>query len=230
MTNKMRLLIKKAIYANSQIAENNLSLLNFGNASVFDPEELLIAIKPSGMTVSEVTYENIVVTNLNGIVIYGNLKPSVDVLIHSKLYQRFKNIRCIIHIHSHWTSIWSQIGMDIPILGTTHADFFKTSIPCTRMLSEDEINFNYENNISKIILQRFNEISYEDTPAILLRSHGAFTWGKNEHEAVKNAIVLEFISMTAWHTYFFNSKCINEHLIAKHFYRKNGDKKYYGQY
>lgn len=220
---------EKACFANTSIAKMNLSPLTWGNASIIDREKSLIAIKPSGVGTKDVKIEDIVIIDMDGNIVSGEMKASVDTQTHCLLYKNFSNVGSIFHTHSPWATIWSQIGKDIPILGTTHSDYFKSHIPCTRPLLEEEVSSNYENNIAYAILEKFKDISYNDTPAVLVHSHGPFIWGENVDKALNHAIVLEFIANIAWHTSFFTQKSIPNYLINKHFYRKHGDKKYYGQ-
>ena len=223
-------MLKKIVYnANIKISKINLSPFVWGNISLIDRKKNVIAIKPSGIDVTCIESRDIPIVNIDGDIISGELKPSIDTAIHCILYKNFLNANSIVHTHSTWATIWSQIGSAIPILGTTHCDYFKTSIPCTRQLRKEEVSSKYEENIANTILEKFKNISYENTPAVLVHSHGPFTWGKDADAAVNSASILEYIAHLAWHTYFFRQNSIPDYLVDKHFYRKHGAEKYYGQ-
>lgn len=213
-----------AYHAILHIGKMDLSPLSWGNLSVIDRKKSLIAIKSSGVPINKITYNDISIIDIDGNCISGQ-NPSVDSEIHCTLYKNFLDINTIIHTHSYWATIWSQMGIDIPVLGTTHADYFKTPIPCTRPLLKKEVQTIYEKNIAHSILERFKSISYRETPAVLVNSHGPFIWGEDIDSALNHAIILEVIANFAWHTYLFTQKSIPQFLIDKHYYRKHPGKK-----
>ena len=223
--------LKKRVYrANILLKESNLITLTWGNASEIDRENGVIAIKPSGVDYDTMKYEDIVITDLDGKVLEGSLRPSSDLPTHVELYKKFDKIGAVVHTHSRWATIFSQAGMSVPMLGTTHADTFYGDIPCTRNLTKAEIEGDYEKETGTVIAETFEDKDYEAIPGVLVFSHGPFTWGKNAIDAVKNAIVLEEVSMMAWHTLSLNKDvCFDGALADKHYFRKHGKNAYYGQ-
>lgn len=222
---------KKRVYrANLLLKESNLITLTWGNASEVDRENGRITIKPSGVDYDTMRPEDMVVTDLDGNVIEGNLRPSSDLPTHVELYKSFPNIGAVVHTHSRWATIFAQAGKDVPMLGTTHADTFYGDIPCTRPLTHDEIAGEYEAETGRVIAEAFADKDYEAIPAVVVYSHGPFTWGKDAESAVKNAIVLEESAMMAWHTIALNKDVIFDQALAdKHYFRKHGAGAYYGQ-
>ncbi len=218
-------------FANKRLLESGLVILTWGNVSAIDRETRLIAIKPSGVPYSEMTPTDIVVTDLSGKIIDGDKKPSSDLLTHLELYNKFTNIGSVVHTHSKWATIWAQMGCSIPALGTTHADDFFGEIPCTRDLTNEEINNDYEKNTGKVIVETINRIDIEKAFAVLVKSHGPFVWEKTPEKAVDKAMVLEYVAMMAWHTYMAkgNFDSMDNCLMTKHFERKHGKNSYYGQ-
>jgi L-ribulose-5-phosphate 4-epimerase len=171
-----------------------------------------------------------VVLNLNGNIIEGKLKPSSDVQTHLVLYKNFKNIGGIVHTHSSFAVSWAQAGMGIPVLGTTHADYFYGTIPCTRKLTSKEINGNYELETGNVIVETFRDINPIDIPAVLVNSHGPFSWGTNPANAVHNAVALEEVAKMTLRTLILNKvPAIDQALLDKHYLRKHGNGAYYGQ-
>ena len=223
--------LKERVYrANLLLKQNNLITLTWGNVSEIDRELGLIAIKPSGVDYDTMTVNDIVVTDIDGRIIEGHLKPSSDLDTHLELYKGFPNITAVVHTHSRWATIFAQAGKDIPMLGTTHADTFYGNIPCTRKMTAEEIAGNYEKETGTVILERFRELDPIAIPGVVVYSHGPFTWGKNAHDAVKNAIVLEEVAMMAWHTRLLNHEAsLQQELADKHYFRKHGEGAYYGQ-
>ena len=223
--------IKKRVYkANLELKENNLITLTWGNVSEIDRERGVIVIKPSGVAYSEMKPEDMVVTDLEGNVVEGNLKPSSDLPTHIELYKAFPEISGVVHTHSRWATVFAQAGMNIPMLGTTHADSFYGDVPCTRAMTDGEIAGDYEAETGRVIVERFMGLNPMEIPAVVVNSHGPFTWGKSASDAVKNAIVLEEVAMMAWHTIKLNPDAdFAKALADKHYFRKHGAGAYYGQ-
>ena len=223
--------IKKRVYeANKALKESGLVVLTWGNASEIDREAGLVVIKPSGVDYCEMCADDMVVTDLDGNVIAGTLKPSSDLFTHLQIYKAFPAVGAVVHTHSRWATIFAQAGTDIPMLGTTHADAFYGDIPCTRAMTAEEIAGNYERETGNVIIERFQNLDPMSIPGVIVNSHGPFTFGKNAHDAVKNAITLEEVAMMAWHTMNLNPKAtFQQELADKHYFRKHGAGAYYGQ-
>ena len=230
MEEAIRILKEKVLRANLLLKESNLITLTWGNASEMDRESGLIAIKPSGVDYSCMTTDDIVITDINGKIIDGHLKPSSDLDTHLQIYKSFANVNGIVHTHSKWATIFAQAAKSIPMLGTTHADSFYGDIPCTRPLTKNEIEGNYERETGNVIVETFANKDYLAIPAVIVCSHGPFTWGKDSLTAVQNSIVLEEVSMMAYHTLALNPKADFDIALAdKHYFRKHGSNAYYGQ-
>ena len=193
----------------------------------------LIVIKPSGVPYDTMKPRDMVVLDLEGNKVEGDLNPSSDTPTHIELYRNFENIGGVVHTHSRWATIWAQAGRGIPAYGTTHGDYFYGEIPCTRNMTSEEIANDYELQTGKVIVERFKNINPDYTPAVLVKSHGPFTWGKDPFEAVHNSVVLEEVAMMAWHTevlpQFLDMPEMAQKLLDKHFLRKHGPNAYYGQ-
>lgn len=221
---------ERVFRANMSLAENKLVTLTWGNVSEIDRETGYVVIKPSGVSYKSMTAEDMVVVDLNGNVIEGELNPSSDTPTHLELYRSFEKIGGITHTHSRWATVFSQCAKSIPALGTTHADTFYGDIPCTRKMTEEEIFGEYEKETGKVIAEQFNADTIMQIPAVLVHSHGPFTWGINAEKSVENAIILEEVAMMAWHTQMMNPKAdIQQELLDKHYLRKHGENAYYGQ-
>ncbi len=223
--------LKQEVFeANIFLKEQGLVCLTWGNASAFCKEKGLVVIKPSGVAYEQMKAEDMVVLDLQGNIVEGELLPSSDAPTHLELYRRFPEISGIVHTHSRWATIYSQCCKPISPFGTTHADTFYGDIPCTRLLTDEEINGEYELNTGKVIAETFTDVNPLDVPAVLVASHGPFTWGKTVKEAANNALILEEVSMMAWHTEMLRGKItLQQSLADKHYYRKHGDTAYYGQ-
>ncbi len=229
--------LKADVYkANMQLQQYGLVVLTWGNVSAIDREKNLVVIKPSGVPYETMSEKDMVVVDLEGNVIEGNLNPSSDTPTHLELYRQFKNIGAVVHTHSAWATSFAQAGREIKAYGTTHADFANRAIPCTRGLTEDEVNGEYELNTGKVIVECFNEngIKPEDCPAVLIHRHGPFCWGKNCFKAVENALILEEVAKMAFRTEEIaaieNKQAgIEKYLLDKHYLRKHGKNAYYGQ-
>lgn len=223
--------LKKQVFeANLNLVKHGLVIFTWGNVSAIDKESRLVVIKPSGVSYDTMTTEDMVVVDLDGNVVEGKLKPSSDTATHLVLYKAFPSIGGIVHTHSTYATAWAQTGCDIPNIGTTHADYFKDAIPCTRQMTADEIEGKYELETGNVIVERFNDLNAEYTPGVLVNNHGPFSWGKDADSAVHNAVVLEQVAKMASISFAINPQLkMNDNLIKKHFFRKHGPDAYYGQ-
>ena len=190
--------LKKAVYeANMLLPKHNLVTFTWGNVSQIDRETGYFAIKPSGVDYDKLTPEDMVIMDLEGNKIEGKYNPSSDTPTHIELYKAFLKIGGVVHTHSPWATSWAQAGRGIPCYGTTHADYMYGEIPCVRCLTKEEIDTAYEKNTGLLIADYFKDKDYEAVPAVLCKNHGPFTWGKDGHEAVHNAVVLEEVAKMA---------------------------------
>ncbi|MEN8156980.1 MAG: L-ribulose-5-phosphate 4-epimerase, partial [Bacteroidota bacterium] len=216
--------------ANLELVKHGLVVFTWGNVSGIDRETNLVVIKPSGVSYDKMKPSDMVVVNLNGKVIEGGLKPSSDSPTHLVLYRQFPNIGGVVHTHSEWATSWAQAGRSIPVLGTTHADYFYKAIPCTRKMEKAEIEGDYEEETGNVIIESFINLDYQQVPGVLVNNHGPFTWGKNADDALHNAVVLEEVAKMALRSLQLNPEAnMSQTLIAKHFLRKHGKDAYYGQ-
>lgn len=221
---------ERVLRANLALVRHGLITLTWGNVSEKDPQTGLVVIKPSGVSYENMSAEDMVVIDLQGNVVDGNLRPSSDTPTHLELYRRFPSIGGITHTHSRWATIFAQAGLGIPALGTTHADAFYGDVPCTRKLTAEEISGEYELNTGKVIAESFTDKDASAIPGVLVHSHGPFTWGENAEKSVENAVILEEVAMMAWHTILLNPDAeIDGALLDKHYLRKHGSGAYYGQ-
>ena len=224
--------LKHQVYeANMELPEKGLITYTWGNVSGIDREKGLFVIKPSGVPYEELKPEDMVVMNLQGEKVEGDLNPSSDTPTHLELYKAFEKLGGIVHTHSPWATSWAQAGRAIPCYGTTHADYFYGQIPCARSLTKEEIEGNYEENTGRVIIEAFAEGNPEYVPGILCANHGPFTWGKDAAEAVHNAVVLEEVAKMAYRTEQLRNQTVGApgYLQDKHFFRKHGENAYYGQ-
>lgn len=226
--------LKKEVYeANMMLPKYSLAPFTWGNASGVDRDRGLIVIKPSGVPYPELTWEMMVAVDFDGNVIDSKYNPSSDTLTHIELYKAFPDIGGAVHTHSKFATAFAQAGRPIPALGTTHADFSYGEIPCTRCLTEEEINAAYEKNTGVVITAHFkdNDIDPNAVPGVLVHSHGVFTWGKTPKKASENAATLEIVADMALHTFMLNPQIptIDQYLLDKHYNRKHGKNAYYGQ-
>ena len=223
---------KQVLDANLLLPKYGLVTFTWGNVSGIDRERGLVVIKPSGVEYVGMTIGHMVVVDLEtGKTEDGELSPSSDTATHLALYKAFPGIGGIVHTHSRWATVFAQAGAGIPALGTTHADYFFGEIPCTRKMTPDEINVEYETNTGKVIVERFYGLDADAIPAALVHSHGPFVWGKDAADAVHNAVVLEEIAFIAWHNIMMDTeiKPMQKALLDKHYLRKHGPNAYYGQ-
>jgi L-ribulose-5-phosphate 4-epimerase len=224
-------ILKQTVFqANLDLIKHGLVIFTWGNVSGIDREKGLIVIKPSGVSYNDMMPDDMVVLNLEGKTVEGKLKPSSDMATHLELYKAFPAIGGIVHTHSTYATAWAQAGLDIPNIGTTHADYFNDAIPCTRDMNEQEIKSEYEKETGTVIIERFKNLNAEYVPGVLVKNHGPFSWGKDAHDAVHNAVVLEQVAKMAAIAFNINPQLkMNNELIKKHFFRKHGANAYYGQ-
>lgn len=221
---------KKVCEANLELVQHGLVIFTWGNVSAIDRESGLVVIKPSGVSYDNMKPEDMVVVDLDGNVVEGELNPSSDTPTHVVLYKAFPEIGGVVHTHSTYATAWAQAGMDIPNIGTTHADYFHDAVPCTADMTEAEVTGEYELETGNVIVKRFEGINPVHTPGVLVKNHGPFSWGKDAFEAVHNAVVLEQVAKMAFIAYSVNpSLTMNPLLVEKHFSRKHGPGAYYGQ-
>lgn len=222
---------EEVLRANLQLPEYRLVTFTWGNVSGIDRESGLFVIKPSGVDYDRLTVDDLVVVDLDGRKVEGRLNPSSDTPTHLELYRAFPEIGGIVHTHSPWATSWAQAGRAVPCYGTTHADYFYGDIPCTRRLTDEEIDLAYEKNTGLVIIDVFRKRDIMSVPGVLCTNHGPFSWGKNSAEAVHNAVVLEECAKMAYHTeqlmtYDMRAPKV---LMDKHYFRKHGKDAYYGQ-
>lgn len=226
--------LRKRVYAaNVALPEYGLVKFTWGNVSAIDRELGYVVIKPSGVEYKNLSPENMVIANLDGKIIEGDLKPSSDLMTHLELYKAYPEIGGVVHTHSTEAVGWAQAGRDIPFYGTTHADYFYGPIPAARSLTEQEINLAYEKETGTVIIETLaeKECDYKAVPGIVVRNHGPFTWGKTPEEAVYHSVILEEVAKMARLTEQINPKIEEapKYLMDKHYLRKHGPNAYYGQ-
>lgn len=225
--------IKADVYeANLLLPKYDLVKFTWGNVSQITKDRKYIIIKPSGVEYEKLTPDDMVVIDMNGKVIEGDLNPSSDTPTHIKLYQEFPNIWGITHTHSRWATIMAQAKMNIKAMGTTHADYFYGTIPVTRDMTEQEVENDYEKNTGVVIIEKFEELNLdpEQIPAILVANHGPFTFGNSAKDSVFHSVVLEEVAFMAYHAKLLGEDySMNNYLLDKHYLRKHGDNAYYGQ-
>lgn len=218
--------------ANLLLPKYSLVTFTWGNVSAIDRESGLMVIKPSGVEYDEMTADDMVVVDVkSGKVVCGDKSPSSDTPTHLVLYREFEKIGGIVHTHSRWATSFAQAGWSIAPMGTTHADYFHGTIPCTRAMTAKEIGGDYEAETGNVIVKEFKGIDPQSIPAVLVRNHGPFVWGENAENAVHNAVVLEQIAFMNYHALQLNKNAfpISQALLDKHYYRKHGENAYYGQ-
>lgn len=222
---------EQVLEANLELVRAGLVIHAFGNASGIARAEGLVVIKPSGVPYDELTPAHLVITDLDGAVIEGSLRPSSDLPTHLALYRAFPTIGGVAHTHSRHATAWAQAGRAIPCFGTTHADYFRGPVPVTDAMTPEEISSAYEWNTGQVIVRRFAALDPEACPAVLVRGHAPFAWGKTPAEAAQHADILEQVAAMAWQTLLLNAEApeISTALRDKHFLRKHGPGAYYGQ-
>lgn len=224
--------LKEKVYeANMELQRKGLVIYTWGNVSEIDRESGLVVIKPSGVSYDTMKPEDMVVVDLDGNVVEGKYKPSSDTPTHLVLYKEYSNIGGIVHTHSEWATTFAQAGICIPAFGTTHADYFYGDIPCTRDLTDEEIGGEYEKETGNVIVETIGDKNPLEIPAIVVKNHGPFAWGKDADAAVYNAVVLDKVAEMAYKTMTLNKdvKGVKQHLLDKHYLRKHGANAYYGQ-
>jgi len=223
--------LKEEVFkANLDLVKHGLVIFTWGNVSGIDRKTGLVVIKPSGVSYDTMTADDMVVVDLFGKVVEGKLKPSSDTPTHVALYRAFPNIGGVVHTHSTYATSWAQAGKDIPNIGTTHSDYFSAAIPCTRGLTQQEVEGEYEAETGKVIITRFYGLNPDYIPGVIVKNHGPFSWGKDPQDAVHNAAVMEQVAKMAYISFNINPELtMDKHLVKKHFYRKHGPGAYYGQ-
>lgn len=223
----------EVLRANLELPRYGLVTFTWGNVSAIDRSRSLVIIKPSGVSYDAMQADDMVVLDLDGKVVEGKLKPSSDTPTHLALYRAFTEIGGVVHTHSRNATSWAQAGRDIPAYGTTHADYFYGAIPCTRKLTVEEMEGEYELNTGHVIVETFQQkgVKPSEIPGVIVNSHGPFTWGKNAADAVHNSVVMEEVAMMALQAEQINPdlKTMQQELLDKHFLRKHGKNAYYGQ-
>jgi L-ribulose-5-phosphate 4-epimerase len=223
--------LKKNVYqACMDLVKHELVIFTWGNVSIIDRAKGQVVIKPSGASYDEMKANDMVVLDLDGNKLEGEMRPSSDSATHLYLYKNFPDIDAIVHTHSEWATSWAQARRSIPAYGTTHADYFYGEIPCTRSLSEEEVKNEYELNTGKVIVETFRHIDPLAVPGVLVAQHGPFSWGRDPAEAVHNAKVLDEVARMAYRNETLgNRQAIDPYLLDKHYRRKHGKDAYYGQ-
>jgi L-ribulose-5-phosphate 4-epimerase len=221
----------EVLEANLELVRRGLVLYTFGNASGIDRESGLVAIKPSGVPYERLTAADMVVCDLDGKIVAGQLNPSSDLETHLELYRAFPSIGGVVHTHSEFATSWAQAGREIPAFGTTHADYFHGPVPCTEELTEEEIAGDYERNTGKAIVRRFHGLDPAAVPAVLVAGHAPFCWGKTPMEAAHIAVILETVARMAIYTTQLrpDGAGVSQALLDRHYLRKHGADATYGQ-
>lgn len=228
---KLKELREEVLEASLELLRRNLVLFTFGNASGFDRRSGFAVIKPSGVPYDQLRAEDLVVTDIGGEIVEGDLRPSSDLATHLALYRAFDHVNGVVHTHSRYATAWAQANRELPCFGTTHADYFHGCLPVTRTLRAEEIESEYESNTGQVIVERFRDLDPLATPAVLVSGHAPFCWGRTVTEAAHTAVIVEEIAHTAYLTLMINSEAtvISQALHDKHFSRKHGAEAYYGQ-
>jgi len=224
--------LQEQVYrANLELQELGLVVATFGNASGIDRAEGVVAIKPSGVSYAELSIENMVLVDLDGRVLEGELNPSSDTPTHVRLYRAFPEIGGVVHTHSRFATAWAQAGRPLPCFGTTHADIFYGPVPCTAVMRDEQIQRNYEEETAEQILEAFAHLDYRSIPGVLVACHGPFTWGRSPTKAVYHSLMLETIAEMNLNSLALNPRlrAIKSSLLDKHYLRKHGESAYYGQ-
>jgi L-ribulose-5-phosphate 4-epimerase len=227
----LSLLRAEVLAANAALYQRGLALFTFGNASAIDRERGLVIIKPSGVPYEKMSIDDLVVTDLDGRIVEGSMRPSSDLPTHLVLYREWPTIGGVVHTHSHYATVWAQARREIPCMGTTHADYFSGPVPITDHLTTAEIQSAYETNTGHAITRRIASVDPLRMPAVLVAGHASFCWGRTVTEATQTASILEEVARMAYHTLLLESAAepIPEALRDKHFERKHGPGRYYGQ-
>jgi L-ribulose-5-phosphate 4-epimerase len=221
----------EVLQANVELSKRGLAKATFGNASAIDRTSGHVVIKPSGVPYESMTAADMVITDLDGKIIEGSLRPSSDLATHIELYKAFGQIGGVVHTHSHFATAWAQSLHEIPCLGTTHADYFRGAVPLTETLTDEEIESQYERNTGLAIVRRFHDLNPIEMPAVLVASHASFVWGPTVSAAVETADILEEVARMAYHALTLDpgGEQVSDALLDKHFLRKHGARATYGQ-
>lgn len=221
----------QVLEANLELVRRGLVLYTFGNVSGIDRQKGLVAIKPSGVPYDSMQASHMVITDLDGRIVEGDLRPSSDLATHLLLYREFPSIGAVVHTHSEYATAWAQAGRSIPAYGTTHADYFYGPVPVTEELTTDDINGDYVHNTGLAIVRRFRDLDPTAVPGVLVAGHAPFCWGKDAEQAAHIAVVLEFIARMAFYTATLNPECkgVSQALLDRHYFRKHGANATYGQ-
>jgi L-ribulose-5-phosphate 4-epimerase len=226
----LEILKENVFKANLDLVKHGLVIHTWGNVSGRDAETGLVVIKPSGVSYEKMKPDDMVVIDPDGNVVEGKFKPSTDAPTHLVLYKAYKTLGGVVHTHSTYATSWAQAGRAIPAFGTTHADHYYGEVPCTRLLTDKEIEHDYEINTGKVIVETLSAVNPLTVPSVLVNSHGPFCWGSGADNAVYNAIALEEIARMAFYTVLLGrNEPVNKTLLDKHFNRKHGKDAYYGQ-
>lgn len=221
---------EQVLRANIELQTKKLITYTWGNVSGIDRKSGLVVIKPSGVEYDNMKVEDLVVIDLDGNVVEGKLNPSSDTPTHLELYKEFDELGGVVHTHSTWATVWAQMGKAIPACGTTHADYFYGSIPCTRKMTKEEITGEYEKETGSVIIEEIAGTNPLHCPGVVVNDHGPFAWGKNADEAVHNAVVMEEVAKMAYLTQLMSEGNVMDRILMnKHFLRKHGKNAYYGQ-
>ena len=229
----LKKLKEKVVQADLDLVKHHLVPFSWGSVSQIDRESGLVVIKPSGVSYDDITADDMVVVDLDGKVVDGNLRPSSDTPTHIEFYKAFPDVGGVTHTHSTFATSWAQAGRDIPFYGTTHADYFYGDIPCARSLTQEEIEGEYEKNTGLVIIERFKKDNLKplEVPGVLIKSHGVFAFGKDADGSVYNATVIEEVAKMAFITEQVNPNVerADKFMMEKHYLRKHGKNAYYGQ-
>jgi L-ribulose-5-phosphate 4-epimerase len=227
----LQALRQQVLDANLELVRRGLVLYTFGNASGISRTDGLVVIKPSGVPYEGMRPEHMVITDLEGKVVEGDLRPSSDLETHLEIYNHFPNAGGVVHTHSEFATAWAQAGRPIPCFGTTHADYFHGDVPVTPALTPEEITSDYERNTGRVICRMFQSLNPDAIFAVLVASHGPFCWGPTPESAAHTAVILESLARTAYYTTTLNASApaIAPEIHDKHFLRKHGESAYYGQ-
>jgi L-ribulose-5-phosphate 4-epimerase len=231
MPSDLDTLKEQVLQANLELVREGLVVFTFGNASGIDRNTGLIVIKPSGVDYSALKPSDMVVTDLEGKIVEGRLRPSSDLATHLLLYKEFTGIGGVVHTHSEYATAWAQAGLEIPAYGTTHADYFYGPVPVTAELTPEEIGGDYVLNTGVAITRRFQHLDPLAVPSVLVAGHAPFSWGKTPHDAAHNAAVLETVARMAYYTVTLRQSCpgVSQALLDRHYFRKHGATATYGQ-
>ncbi|MNG93930.1 L-ribulose-5-phosphate 4-epimerase UlaF [compost metagenome] len=227
----LKRLKEQVLTANLDLPRHGLVTFTWGNVSGIDREQGLVVIKPSGVSYDKMLLEDLVVLDLAGRQVEGSLRPSSDTATHLVLYRTYPELGGVVHTHSTHATAWAQAARAIPVFGTTQADYFNGAVPCSRLLTPTEVSEDYEGLTGHLIVETLQQTPILTMPGVLVANHGPFSWGKDAHDAVHNAVVLEEVARMAWLTHQINPQATHlpDYMLEKHYQRKHGKHAYYGQ-